>query len=84
MAKAIRACIHLDRFGAIYSMVTSSSWNVFIFNWNFFFQMERIVLALFILKAPAPRVPKNQNSEVARRHPDVLGTEHNTQSFSGC
>jgi len=34
--------------------------------------------------AAAPRVPKNKNSEVARRHPDGLGTEHNTQSFSGC
>ena len=34
--------------------------------------------------ASAPRVPKNKNSEVARRHPDGLGTEYNTQSFSGC
>ena len=34
--------------------------------------------------AAAPRVPKNKNSEVARRHPDRLGTEHTTQSFSGC
>jgi len=34
--------------------------------------------------AAVPRVPKNKNSEVARRHPDGLGTEHNTQSFSGC
>jgi len=31
-----------------------------------------------------PRVPKNKNSEVARRHSDGLGTEHSTQSFSGC
>ena len=34
--------------------------------------------------AAGPRVPKNKNSEVIRRHPDGLGTEHNTQFFSGC
>ena len=27
---------------------------------------------------------QNKNSEVAQRHPDGLGTEHNPQSFSGC
>ena len=37
--------------------------------------------------AAAPLVPKNKNSEVARRPPDGLGTDHTTQSFtrfSGC
>ena len=36
----------------------------------------------FIYRCPSR--PQKKNSEVARRHPDGLGTEHNTQSFSGC
>ena len=50
-----------------------------------------VVIGLYLTTLPppdssaaAPRVPKNKNSEVARRHPDGLGTEYNTQSFSGC
>ena len=33
--------------------------------------------------AAAPRVPKNKNSEVARRHPDGLGTEHTLSPSQG-
>jgi len=51
-----------------------------------------IVVTALPLTVPLPpdssaattRVPKNKKFRGARRHPDGLGTEHNTQSFSGC